>query len=140
MTTKLKVIAVIIVVILIAAIILYRTGKKKGQSEGVINISKPPEDGGGKLTIDEINVLVKSIYDDMAGVNFAGHDIETWKKILSLSNTDFVKVYNEFNNDYQVKSKESLKSWLQNESSYLQPQWDLVKQTVIERMNNLNLL
>lgn len=137
---KLIVIGVILLIILISGILLYRSGKKSGATK--INISNPPLDdaGGAGISASEISNLSDEIYRDMKGVNGFGHNTDIWQKFLALSDTDVVKVYNEFNTDYQTESEQTLKEWVYNESAAFQPQWSIVKETVLQRFAKLNLV
>ncbi len=136
---KLIVIGVILLIVMIAAILLYHAGKKRGQGQGTVNISNPGSDTGEKLGSDEINVLVEKLYNDMSGTNVT-HDTPAWEQFLALSNTDFINVYNEFNHKYQIDSKESMKSWVADESSWYNLTWDALQKSVLLRMDKLNLL
>lgn len=137
---KLIVIGVILLIILVAGILLYRSGKKSGATK--INISNPPSDdaGGAGISTAEINSLSDEIYRDMDGLNGFGHNTDVWQRFLSLSDTDLVKVYNEFNTDYQAESEQTLKEWVYNESTSFQPQWSIIKETVLQRFAKLNLV
>ncbi len=100
----------------------------------------PPDEGGGTLPDPEIQQIASSVYADMKGVNVFGHNVQLWtSQVTTLSNTDFVRLYNAFNSKYQPDSGQTFTQWVQNETNLLLPQWTVVQQTVLNRCASLNL-
>ncbi len=76
----------------------------------------------------------------MKGLNlFGAHDIVPFQDALSLSDTDFTKLYNIFNTKYQQEYKETLTGWLTNESAVPYSPFETVKDNMLKRLGKLNL-
>jgi len=90
---------------------------------------------GGIETGAEIRSVATALFDDMSGFNWSGHDMTPYKRLLALSNSGFVAVYNDFNTRYYGLGEGTLKEWLMNESF----RDNLVTDVIIPRMQTLNL-
>lgn len=131
--------AIVLVVFVIVGIWFYRKGTRQ------ITIQEPPlddpeTDAGANnpyaVSKSEILQVVDGLYRDMQGFNWSGHDIEPFEKLQSLSDTDFVNVYNVFNSKYQQESQETLKEWIESESFA----FDDIIDSILARMGRLNLI
>lgn len=140
--------AVILLIVLIIGIVIYRSGKKSGKAEGVINLSNPVTDNATgssspSASTSEIKQLTEAVKQDLSGVNAFGHDIDLWSRVLTLSDTDFTRLYNEFNTKYQRDSGQSLKQWVDSDVDYffqVGSKWGTIKQTVLAKMAKLNFV
>lgn len=147
LTTKqiLITIAVITVILIAVGLWFYSKGKKQ------TTIKEPPLDnpilndgtnGTGvinnpnSVSSSEITAISNDLFEDMSGFNWSGHNVEPYQRLSALSDTDFVNVYNVFNNAYQSQSGATLKQWIEAESYAFNDVTDSIK----ERMGRLNLM
>lgn len=140
---------ILIVVVLALAIAIglyfYFQGKKKGSNQTNVDISSPLNQDGSvpAASEQEIKQLAEDLYDDMKGANFV-HTLTPWNKLNALSDSDFIKVNNNFNANYQAESEQSFKEWVENEST---SPWlssgnilfKSAKDTTLARMKKLNI-
>lgn len=144
-TEKAKLIAlgVFILILTVIAILIYRAGKKKGG----INLSNPINDNpgdvnnqGAQSSSSEIKQLATDCHYDMDGVNLSV-DETVWSRVLALSDTDFIKLNNQFNVLYQKESGQSFAKWIDNESA-VNPlgDWHSIKPALQKRLTKLNLM
>lgn len=131
--------AIVLTVFIVIGIWFYRRGKKQ------VTIQAPPQDnpnGGAPVnnpyavSQGEISTIANGLFIDMDGLNWSGHSVEAYEKFNSLSDTDFVKVYNAFNTVHQAESGDTLKKWIEAESYA----FDDVVDSILERMGRLNLI
>ncbi len=134
------IIAIVVVILITVGVWFYLKGKK------TVTIQKPPLDdpnadqGTGNnpnaVSNGQITAIASALFEDMKGFNWSGHNSEPYKNLDSLSDTDFVNVYNTFNAAHQSDSKETLKQWIENEDYAFS---DITK-SILERMGRLNLI
>lgn len=135
----------VLLLLLIIGFVIYRSGKKSGKAEGVINLSNPVSDNTSSnapaASTSEISQLAQAVYADMSGVNFLGHDIDLWGRVLALSDQDFTRLYNEFNLRFQKSTGESMTKWVENEYAYdPYTPWNAVRKTVLAKMAKLKFV
>lgn len=140
--TKLIVIAVGILLVGLIFFIVWYSARKAGKLKGttIINTSNPGSDTSTSASESEIRQVAGDLYGDMDGANIMGHNLDAWQRFMALSDSDVVRVYNEFDLKYQKPSGQTFKEWVQNESSPFLSPWSTVKETVLARLNKLNLL
>ena len=111
---QIVVISVGVIVLLIILYFAYRYGKKTNPSH-----TKVGEDVYGTPLTEEEKVylesLADSLYSDMDGLNFAGHEDLIYQNLANLSDSHLVVVSNVFNAKYQ-KGEETFLQWLKNEN------------------------
>lgn len=142
-TQTLIVVGAVLFILIILGVVIYFWAKSKGKAEGTINITAPPTDNPtGNTSVSsseaEIQSVASELYQDMKGAAW-GHEIAPWKRWLQMSDTDFVRVYNQFNTDHQVESQETMKQWVEGEQGWTQLDWTELKNTALTRMAKLNL-
>jgi len=136
--------------ILLLALVIFFMGKSSGK-RGKKKDVKLPNDiigaggspstdpnintGGGVLSGALVRKIAVGLHTDMAGFNWAGHDMTSYKEWVSLSNTGFVAVYNDFNQMYISEDKGTLFNWLIDEMY----RDSLVDDIILPRMASLNL-
>lgn len=136
-TTKQIAVAGIILLILIIgfAYYFYSQGKKT-TTIAAIPVDQPTgTNNSAGVSDSEISQISSDLHADMDGFNYAGHNVEPYQKLDGLSDTDFVKVYNLFNTNYQPASKETLKGWIDDEDYAFND----VVESIIARMGRLDL-
>lgn len=109
------ILAVALIVLIIAAYLLYRAGKRSGDSSKV----KPPKDdvGGGNLTnqeYDDINALSVNLFNDMDGANWSWEETY-YERAVELSDEELAVLNNVFNEKYENDSGQTFLQWLQGE-------------------------
>lgn len=129
------VVAVILVIFIIIGIWFYRKGKKQTTIAPVPKDIVPGSNNAYGVSPAEILSIADALHTEMDGLNLWGHDVAPYVRLVNLSDTDFVKVYNAFNEKYQKESKETLKGWIESETFV----FDDVTDAIIERMGRLNL-
>lgn len=143
---KLIIAGVVLFIILIIGIVIYRAGKKKGS----INLSNPIIDApnssntqGQQLSLTQIKELATQTKNDMSGGNLT-HDAVIWGNVLALSDTDFVRLYNEFNAEFQKDSGQTFAGWVTAESSNswipFSGSWTQTQKVLQQRFSKLNLV
>lgn len=108
----------------------------------------PPDDnpipGPGQPSTGATQTALVSIaadlYNDMKGINLAGHDPLPYQDAVNLSDIDFVRLYNIFNAKYQPASGQTLTEWFNSEQYIIlgDPEQS-VYFAFQEKLNKLNL-
>lgn len=145
--TWLIIAAIILTILVVVAVYYYRKGKRQN-----VYVAPPGDNpnagaGTGNTTPNpntksdsELKALANQLHQSMDGVNFFGQRDEVFRKVLELSDTDLVKLYNFFNAFYQATSGETLKQWIEGESGW----WSggvfaQLREGILTRMTSLNL-
>lgn len=120
---------------------VYFSGKANGATN--INLSNPLTNGEAPSASQaEVSQLAGKLHADLDGVNTFGHDNQAYQDLLAMSDTDFIRVYNEFNHRFQKDSGQTFHQWLNNEETWIQvgSKWPPLRDAAIQRMNKLKLL
>ena len=135
---QIGIIAAIVVVIFIAIGIYFYLKGKKTTTIAPLPTDQPdpnqPNNANG-VGAGMISQIADSLYNDMKGWNWLGHDATPYKQLDSLSDTDFVAVYNDFNTKHQSESGETLVQWINGE----QYAFADVQNSIRDRFGRLNL-
>jgi hypothetical protein len=144
--------SIIIGIVLIAIIIAvaYFAGKKKG-GEDFPEYTPPADPGNGDNAsqyIDNnfVQTMVGKLYEDLKGMAFfETYSVDTWQGYASASDTNFVAIYNEWNDKYYSKWNKTLVQKIQNERSSLGPMIGVRKikeamDTILSKADRLNLM
>lgn len=128
----------------------YFAGRAAGKRAGAINLSNPINDTGtgnnpsqgAFLSEADVRQAAGKIHDDMSGVNVWGHNNELYETLLTYSDTDFIRVNNEFNTDYQKDSGQSFRQWMESEVTWIQigTKWTVLKDSILQRMDKLKII
>lgn len=121
------------VVVLVVGYYIYRQGKKYVPKDVVL----PPDIQPGGATNFNAGSFTDAVYDDVY-CYFCLHSATPYNNILTLSNSELVAVYNDWNKRYFSKDNETLVAALLKESSINQIWLNAVK-NVIERYKSLGL-
>lgn len=105
------------------------------------NAVPPPPEGL------HIRQMAMRLHSDMDGINVT-RDMDMYNEFLSMSNADFVAVYNDFGELFFAGSGQTLRQWIEGEnfaltSSVFTP-WSIyagteMKTALLNRFNELNL-
>ena len=130
---------VIIGLIILALILyIYLSGKKAGKI-GKPNIVDLPKDVGGvPVEGNQIREISTALYDDMEETPWSGHNYTYYNKWAQLSDTGFVAVYNDFNNQYSNLGEGTLKAWIMSQTYSFDG--GLISDIILPRMGRLNLV
>lgn len=115
--------AIALVLLVSLLIYAYHAGKKTTSIAPVVKDdpnapANDPTNNPAGVSDTDIKTLVEKLYKDMSGANVLGHDSQAYKDLLALSDTDFERVYNEFNSEYQKDSGQTFKGWINGEGGY----------------------
>lgn len=114
----------------------YHKGKKTTTIAAIPNDTPEGANNSAGVSLSQISQIADALYTDMDGFNWAGHDSQPYQDFESLSDTDFVKVYNTFNTKHQSEGNGTLKKWIEDEDYA----FDDVVDSILSRMGRLNLL
>ncbi len=133
--------AIVFVVLISVGVWFYRKGKKQTTIQKVPNDNPTGSGPNNPYTVGSPNItqLVQDLHSDMSGLNLFNNDASVYTRLMTLSDTDFVNVYNTFNSKYQIPSGQTLKEWIEGEQQYWGSDFSVIKPTVISRMGRLNL-
>ena len=123
-----------VVIIVAFSIWFYIKGKKKTTIATVPVDSPTGENNPNAVSTADITQLANELYNDMNGFNWSGHDVTPYQKLDSLSDTDFVNVYNTFNTLHTGEG--TLKQWMDSETYVFND----VTDSILDRMARLNLI
>lgn len=142
-TVKWAIIAGIILFVALLAFLLWYSARQAGKRKGtvVINTSNPGTDSNTAAASSEAEVrtLAEKLYKDMRGIS-GYHSADPWNDLLAMSDTDFIRVYNEFDTEYQKDSGETLVQWVNDQWAVPLTQWATIKDTLLQRFSKLNLI
>lgn len=143
---KSTLIIALVVILIVAAVAYYFY--KKGASKTVIATpvkdspnSNDPSNNPTAISETDVKDLAFSIHEDLSGLNVIGHDLTPYQRLLSLSDTDFVRVYNSYNSQYQQSDGETLCQAINNDVVNIWFQaWSSLVTSMNERFSKLNLI
>jgi hypothetical protein len=141
------IVAVVLVILVIVGIWFYRKGKKQTTIAPYVN-DTPGATGSGSTTgtgtnnpagvsVSQISMISQALFNEMDGFN-VWRDTKPFTDLMILSDTDFVKVYNKFNTDYQAEGDGTLKQWIEDESGV--GEFATIREAILQRMARLNLI
>lgn len=111
---------VYILIIVILALVFYYFYQK---GKGATTIVQPPIDNSGNTSSNnnpagvgdpELKIMVDNAHKDASSYlqSFLGHDASVYQPLAGLSDTDFVKAYDIWNNEYQSTDKMTMRGTL----------------------------
>jgi hypothetical protein len=128
---------------IVLILVFFFIGKAFGKSMPPKPVELPPDgsgggEGGAQLTEAAIQKLTDQLKDDI--YSFGTRNSEPYIALLALSNTDFVRVYNDWNARYYNEDKETLKQAIAGEYfSVTSFTFANVKETLMNRFQSLGL-
>lgn len=146
LSTNEKRVVIIGIIVIVVALFLYFQGKKAGgrgkakhidlPSDLVVGGDPNSDPNAGGIPGSTIRRISTALHDDMDGWNLTGHNMDPYKEWLTLSDTGFVAVYNDFNDQFYNEGKGTLRKWIMDEMY----RDSLVDDAILPRMAKLNLL
>jgi hypothetical protein len=101
-------------IVFLAAV--FYAGRSYGKNKPPDPMRVPEDTPGTTESKYDPTALTDRLYRDIKGLSsIAFRDMDAWKTLISLSDTDFVKVINDWNQRYYSKYKESLYQAYENE-------------------------
>lgn len=144
---KLIIAGSILLVLVVIGVLFYYNGRAAGKRKGSINVSTTPTDPGSGNTASssqtEINTIASLLHTDMNGLPWTGHDTDPWERWTVLSDTDFIRVSNRFNELYQKESGETMKQWVEGEGwggAGALSKWKQLRDIALVRMDKLHIV
>jgi hypothetical protein len=140
---KSTIIIIVVVVIIGIFVFVYFMGRRSGKVK-IQQVPLPTDQPGGYKLSDADAQSVRSIseglHTDMKGFNLWGHDLTQYQKLMASNDTIFVAVYNDFNNLFGGEGDGTLRDWLNGEvGTWFNPNYELLRKGIVERMNRLAL-
>jgi hypothetical protein len=130
---------IITVAIIAVVLIIYWRGKKAGERETPKEVPLPTDTQGGNVTFNP-GALTDALHDDINEM-FGIRDIEPYRELLTISNSQLVAVYNDWNNRYYLDDNRTLPQAIKHEmTSLFSFTWPTIAETVLERFKSLNLI
>lgn len=121
----------------------YRQGKKQttqAQLPPNDNQTNPQTNTPSGASTAELTRIAGSLWDDMSGWNLTGHKPEAYAEALTLSDYDFVRLYNIWNSIYQSRNGETLTQMFDGETYiFFGETGGSVYYAFKNRLNKLNL-
>lgn len=99
--------------------------------------SPDPENNPAGDSLAALTQMANDLFTDMDGLTFNRNN-PLYHKYMEKSDTDFVQVYNIFNQKYQADSKQTLREWINDEYG-IGADFIEIKSDILSRMNRLNL-
>lgn len=130
------VIGVVIGIIIIIAVI-YILGRRSIKNRIPKDVELPPDTQPGDQTNFNPGPFTDAIYEDISEI-IGVHDSQPYQALLGLSNSQLVAVYNDWNQRYYNKYKQTLTQAIAGESSVWNYSWLSVAGTLIDRLKSLN--
>ena len=107
-------------VAIILLIVIFFVGKAYGKNLPPKEVPVPLDPGTGGTSTFDPTALTDRLFRDMDGIqlNIFDRDMDAYNTLNSLSDTDFVKVMNDWDKRYYARSKETLFQAFQGEWFY----------------------
>jgi len=140
---QLIVIAIILAIFVGVGIYYYKKGKRSTTIAPIIKDNPNSTDADNNpagASDTEIKRISEALYSDMDGANTFGHDAQPYKDALAASDTDFERIYNQFNTDHQAEGNGTLKTWIISEHPLYDPAFEGLRDSILQRMSKLNLI
>jgi hypothetical protein len=141
--SKYAIYVIIAVVVIGVLVFIYFVGRRSGKVK-IEQVDLPSDQPGGSVLTSQDNAKVRTIaqqlHDDMDGLNFS-HQLKPYEDLLTLNDTLFVAVYNDFNNLFGAENKGTLRQWISDETSdwWWGTSFSSLVKSIIARMDRLNL-
>lgn len=137
-------IIIVIILLVIFSFYFYYRGKKQ------TTISKLPTDNpaagnggvqvsGAQISDNDVSLLADQLYDDITSI-FQFRNNSLYERLVALSDTDLVRIYNAYNTKYQSKNGETLLQALKNEITAWFGNAKYNMEAIINRLSKYNLI
>ncbi len=151
--TSIKIVQIVIVLVVLSLIVYFMFLRKSKPYSAPVP-KDDPTGTGSHNNDNEIKRIASALHKEIVGVNIWTRKLKPYQDFANLSDTDFVKVYNEYNALYQNEDNETLyeaidnemtawggiidgiEIWEQSEPSQVRA---LVNSSILPRMERLNL-
>ena len=128
------------VAIIAVVLIIYWRGKKAGEKETPKEVPLPIDTQGGNVTTFNPGPLTDALHDDINEI-FGIRNIEPYRELLTISNSQLVAVYNDWNQRYYAEDSRTLPQAIKHEmTSLFSFTWPTLAETVLDRFKSLNLI
>ncbi|MBS1645701.1 MAG: hypothetical protein JST67_00025 [Bacteroidetes bacterium] len=138
------IISVVVILLLISiSWYFYYKGSKKTVIAPLVQdnpSSQSSQNNPAGISDTDVKQISSDIENEIHGYHVLGHDPTPYQRLLSLSDTDFVRVYNQWNTDYQQSEGQTLAKMVAGEWVLYDPAWDALQTSMNERFSKLNLI
>ncbi len=135
-------VAVFVLILIVSiAFYFYHSGKKTTTLQAVpgdVPGSHDANNNPAGASNTDILELANELHQDMKGTNFFGHNNDLFSKLLTYSDTDFVRLYNAFNTLYQQEGQGTFIQWVKDETN-VTGNFITLKDAILDRGAKLNL-
>jgi hypothetical protein len=128
---------IVMVSIIIIIVIVYILGRRSIKKQIPKEVELPSDTQSGNSSNFNPGPYTDAIYEDITEI-FGTRDSKPYQDLLGLSNTQLVAVYNDWNQRYYSKSKETLTQAIAKETTIWNYSWLSVAGTLINRLKSLN--
>lgn len=124
------------VAVIIVALVIFFLFRKKS----IAQVPLPKEDGDlDKSDQETVRDIAQRLYNDLKGWSWiTGRDSSAYQDLASTSDTIFVAVYNDFNQNFS-NGKGTLRSWIEKDWYWKYAESAMAIQTIYDRMDRLGL-
>lgn len=129
----------IAVAIIVIVLVIFFIGKKSGKKSAPKPVDLPPDTQPGGITQFNPGPYTDNLHEDITEI-WGFRNSKPYSDLLSLSNTQVVAVYNDWNNRYYSEDNETLYQAIAAERFYtFTLGWPALRQTVLDRLWSLGL-
>lgn len=136
---KYKTVIGIVVTIIIIIAVIYILGRRSIKKQIPKDVELPSDTQPGGQTNFNPGPYTDAVYEDITEI-IGTRDSLPYQALLSLSNTQLVAVYNDWNQRYYTKLKETLTQAISKEYTIWNYSWTSVAGTLIDRLKSLNCI
>lgn len=137
---KMKNVIIGIAIILVVILIIYFLGKRKGKKYTPQEVELPNDTQGASVPLNwNPGTITDDIFEDLDEV--AGtHSAMPYNNALTLSNSQLVAVWNDWNNRYfESFDNKTMTQAIQGDSSFWNYAWALATESLVKRFDSLGL-
>jgi hypothetical protein len=134
---KYKTVIGIVVSIIIIITVIYILGRRSIKKQIPKDVELPSDTQAGGQTNFNPGPFTDAVYEDITEI-IGTRDSVPYQNLLGLSNSQLVAVYNDWNQRYYSKVKQTLTQAIADEMTIWNYSWVTVAGTLIERLKGLN--
>jgi hypothetical protein len=142
MPSKTTIILIVVIVVIGFIVFIYFIGRRSAKVK-IEQVPLPTDQPNGSQInssdASHVRQISQAIHDDLSGISWGFHNAQPYNDMLSLSDTLFVAVYNDFNNLFSAENDGTMRDWLKSDYAWIGSTWSTVVNSVLLRMDKLGL-